>query len=186
MAIPLFRILAFAGFVGLGVYYRKKPVIHRSMMLLATLSILSAAVSRIVPLSNLYIGTVWERLFGPFLLTLVLGVVLLTIRSVLMRSPDGSFATGLGALIVIYAVTMQIAPTEAWAHIATMLVPRCHCSRGTARHGSLAHSARPTRRLIEGAWRRKGDRTMSQDRDPDSSATSSRRSWSAKARRDHS
>jgi hypothetical protein len=122
MAIPFFTVLIFAAFVSLGVLYRRKPRIHRSMMLLATLSVLSAAVSRIDPLNNLYIGTVWERLFGPFFLTLVIGVLLLITRCVLTRSLDRWFAIGLGALIVANALVMQIAPTAAWARFTSMLV----------------------------------------------------------------
>jgi hypothetical protein len=122
MAVPFFTILIFATFVSLGLLYRRTPKIHRSMMLLATLTVLAAGVSRIDLLNNLYVGTVWERLFGPFLVTLLLGVLLLLARWVLTRSLDRGFAIGLGALIVAAALIMQIAPTAAWARVTTMLI----------------------------------------------------------------
>jgi hypothetical protein len=92
------------------------------MMMLATLSVLSAAVSRTDPLNSLYLGTVWERLFGPFFLTLVIGVLLLIIRCALTRSLDRWFAIGLGALIAASALIMQVAPTAAWARFTSMVV----------------------------------------------------------------
>ncbi|MHC4447641.1 MAG: hypothetical protein ACYSXF_07675 [Planctomycetota bacterium] len=122
MAIPFFTVLIFAVFVSLGVLCRGKPRIHRSMMMLATLSVLSAAVSRTDPLNSLYLGTVWERLFGPFFLTLVIGVLLLIIRCALTRSLDRWFAIGLGALIAASALIMQVAPTAAWARFTSMVV----------------------------------------------------------------
>lgn len=123
MAVPFISVVIFGVFVMLGVIYRRKPHIHRSMMLLATLSALSAAVSRIEPLNSLYVGGVWERLFGPFFLSLLLGVVLLGIRSVMMRSVDRPFAIGMIALIAASAGIMQLAPTQAWSTFASLLVP---------------------------------------------------------------
>lgn len=123
MAVPFISVVIFAIFVALGVMYRRTPHVHRSMMLLATLSALSAAVARIQPLNNLYAGTEWERLFGPFLFTLTLGVVLVGIRSAMMRSLDRPFAIGLMALIAASVGIMLIAPTAAWAAFAGLFVP---------------------------------------------------------------
>lgn len=122
MAVPFISVWAFAGFVALGVIYRKKPDIHRAMMLFATMTAMSAAVSRIDPLNNLYLGTVWERWFGPFFLTFVLGIVLLAVRCALIRRFDRYFAYGLAGIIAIGVFIMNIAPTRAWEAFATMLV----------------------------------------------------------------
>ena len=83
----------------------------------------SAVASRIDLLNILYIGTIWERLFGPFLMTLVIGLLLLIMRFALTRSLDRSFAIGLGILMVADVCIMQIAPTAAWDRFASMLVP---------------------------------------------------------------
>ena len=122
MAVPFISVLAFAGFVALGVVYRKKPDIHRSMMFFATMTAMSAAVSRIDPLNNLYLGTVWERWFGPFFFTFMLGIVLLAIRCALIRRFDRYFAYGLAGMIAVGVFIMNIAPTRAWQAFATMLV----------------------------------------------------------------
>jgi hypothetical protein len=122
MAVPFISVLAFAGFITLGIVYRKKPDIHRAMMFFGTMTAMSAAVSRIDPLNNLYLGTVWERWFGPFFLTFVLGVVLLAVRCALIRRFDRTFAYGLAGMIAIGVFIMNIAPTRAWEAFATVLV----------------------------------------------------------------
>lgn len=123
MAVPFISSWIFAAFVGLGIYYRRQPRIHRTMMLLATLSAMSAAISRIDALNVLYAGTVWERLFGPFFMTMVLGLVLLGTRSALTRALDRPLALGLGVLLVASVGIMQLAPTPAWVWFASQLVP---------------------------------------------------------------
>ncbi|XVJ58409.1 MAG: hypothetical protein HEQ23_03015 [Tepidisphaera sp.] len=122
MSVPFISAWIFAGFVALDVYYRKKPQAHRPMMLLATLSAMSAAISRIDPLNALYAGTVWERVFGPFFWTLVLGVVLVAIRCAITRSVDRWFAGGMAALIALNAGIVAIGPTPAWAAFARLLL----------------------------------------------------------------
>ncbi|MEZ6193274.1 MAG: hypothetical protein R3C45_18530 [Phycisphaerales bacterium] len=114
MAVPFISVLAFAGFVVLGIVYRKKPDIHRAMMFFGTMTAMSAAVSRIDPLNNLYLGTAWERWFGPYFFTFVLGIVLLAVRCALIRRFDRYFAYGLAGMIAVGVFIMNIAPTRAW------------------------------------------------------------------------
>ncbi len=45
-AIPVGDMLAFSGLVGFGLYFRRKPETHKRLMLLATISILDAAIAR--------------------------------------------------------------------------------------------------------------------------------------------
>ncbi len=47
LTIPLFDMLVFAILVGAGFYYRRRPDTHKRLMLLATISILPAAVARL-------------------------------------------------------------------------------------------------------------------------------------------
>lgn len=122
MAVPFLSVLIFAIFVALGVRYRRTPHVHRSMMLLATLSAMSAAVARIQPLNDLYAGTEWERLFGPFLFTLLIGVALLAIRSAMMRTVDRPFTIGMAALTAASVGIMLLAPTGAWAAFTSLVV----------------------------------------------------------------
>ena len=48
LLIPLSDLAAFAMLAGSGVYYRRKPDIHKRLMLLATIAILPAALGRMV------------------------------------------------------------------------------------------------------------------------------------------
>lgn len=123
MAVPFISVVIFAIFVALGVMYRRKPHIHRSMMLLATLAAMSAAVARIQPLNDLYAGTEWERLFGPFLFTAIIGIALVGIRSAMARSLDRPFAIGMVVLIAASVGIMLLAPTSAWAAFTGLVVP---------------------------------------------------------------
>jgi hypothetical protein len=122
MIVPLVSIVTFAVFVAAGVWARRRADVHRPMMMCATLAALPAAVSRIDFLSNLYVGTVWESLFGPFFMTLVLGALLLAVRSFLTRSFDRWLAAGWAGLVLVSALMMQMAPGAAWDGFAGWLL----------------------------------------------------------------
>ncbi len=122
MAVPMFIILLFAAFVAIGVWNRRRPDIHRPMMFLATLAVVTAALNRIPGLGALYAATIWGRVFGPFFVTLVIGAAFLVAKSVLTRSLDRYYAIGYGVLVVAFAAIYQIATTAAWFRFASFLV----------------------------------------------------------------
>jgi hypothetical protein len=121
MAVPVISILVFAGYVALGVLTRKKPAIHRPMMFMAVMSTMSAPIARIDFLSSMYHLTIWERVFGPFFMTLVIGAVLFAIKTILTRSLDRAFALSFLALIALNWFTWAVAPTDAWLTVANAL-----------------------------------------------------------------
>lgn len=116
------QIVSFGLFVGVGVYYRRRPDIHRPMMLMATLTVISAAVARIGPLNALYEGTVLETIFGPDLWTLVLATLLLVVKWLILRSSDRWFAIGYGCLVASHLLVWWVANTDAWEWLATQLL----------------------------------------------------------------
>ena len=122
MAIPVISVLLFGGFVAAGVICRRRLAVHRAMMLLGTLAAISAALARIDSLANLYADTVWERLWGPFFMTVVLAVLLLFLKWLLTRSIDRIYAIGCAGLAVALAAIVQLAPTSAWDSVATALL----------------------------------------------------------------
>lgn len=122
MAVPIVSILIFAVFVVIGVWNRRRPEVHRPMMLLASLAAIPAAVSRIDAISDLYRGTVWESLFGPFFATLAVGALLLVIKWGLTRSFSRPFALGYAGLAASSAWIMQLATTSAWGRFASYLL----------------------------------------------------------------
>ena len=122
MAIPILGMLVFSVFVGIGVWQRRRPAIHRSMMLLATLAILVAATDRIGALHGLYGESIWGRVFGPFFPELVICAAFLGVKGLLTRSFDRWFAVGFAAFAVVSASIMQIATTDGWFRFASFLV----------------------------------------------------------------
>ena len=55
LLLPLGDMALFAGFFGAAVAYRRRPELHKRLMLLATVSLLFAAVTRIVPVEPAWI-----------------------------------------------------------------------------------------------------------------------------------
>ena len=122
MAVPVMTILAFGAFVAIGVWKRRKPAVHRACMFLGTLAATGAAVSRIDPLTSLYAGTVFERLFGPFFMTVVIGAVLVALRCALTRSAERPLIIGMVSLTLVWGVTIAVAQTGAWDGFASIFV----------------------------------------------------------------
>ena len=58
LASPIFTILLFAGFVFVGVWNRRRPEVHRPMMLLSVLALMPAPIDRLDAIQNIYMGTV--------------------------------------------------------------------------------------------------------------------------------
>jgi hypothetical protein len=122
MAVPIISVMIFAGFVAVGVWYRRRPEVHRPMMLLATMAAIPAALDRIDWMSSLYRQTVWGTIFGPFFSALVIGAVFLVVKWALTRSFDRYFAMGWAGLVVASAGIMRLATTQAWDSIAGFLL----------------------------------------------------------------
>lgn len=109
------EIGAFAAFVLAGLLLRKRPVRHRAMMLLATLSILAGATVRIPALFTVFGAVGWLGIFGP---VLTLGVIILAARSAVQRTLDRWFAAGLAAMSLAYFAAVQVATTAWWHEVA--------------------------------------------------------------------
>ena len=113
------EIALFVLFVTIGVLNRRRPRIHRPIMLMASLSILSGATGRI-PLVNSVFGVHhWMGIFGP---VVALGAVLLLVRWAMTRSLEREFAAGLAALLVASVVVAAAADTNVWVNWAGMIL----------------------------------------------------------------
>jgi len=122
MAVPVISITIFAGFVTAGLLNRRRPEVHRPMMLLAALAAIPAALDRIDAISSLYRQTVWGTIFGPFFSSLVIGAVFLVVKWALTRKFDRYYAMGWAGLVVASAGIMKLATTEVWDGIASFLL----------------------------------------------------------------
>jgi hypothetical protein len=115
LVVPLGDMLVFSILVGCGFYFRRRPDIHKRLMLLATIGILAAAVARL-PFGIMQAGPL--AFFGLTDLFIIPVVVydLLTLKRV-------HRATMFGAALIILSqpLRMMIGGTSLWFAFATWL-----------------------------------------------------------------
>jgi hypothetical protein len=122
MAVPVLSILLFALFVAVGVANRRRPAVHRPMMLMASVAVIGAAFGRMPPLTALYAGTVWEVVFTAFLMQVIFAAVLVAAKCVVFRSVDRWLVGGFAAMAVACVAISLGAKTQAWDQFATFLL----------------------------------------------------------------
>ena len=105
------EIALFVTFVAIGVLNRKRPRIHRPMMLLASLVILTGATGRIPQVNSIFGFHTWMALFGP---VVALGAILLLVRLAMTRSVDREFAAGYAVLVLVTVLAARLAVTNVW------------------------------------------------------------------------
>ena len=115
LMIMLAEVSLFTLFVLAGVLSRKKPKIHRAMMLLASLSILAGATVRMPVLFPIFGDGGWLGIFGPIF---TLGAIFLIACSLLRRGFDRWFAVGYVLMILFYVAASKFAISEAWGYLA--------------------------------------------------------------------
>ena len=113
------EIVLFVLFAAMGVLNRKRPRVHRPMMLMASLSIVSGATGRIPMVGSMFGQHHWMGIFGP---VVAIGAVLLLVRWAMTRSFEREFALGLGALVVASVVAAGLADTNVWVNWAGMIL----------------------------------------------------------------
>jgi hypothetical protein len=118
LMIMLAEVSLFTLFVLAGVLTRKKPKIHRAMMLLATLSILAGATVRMPFLFPIFGEGGWVGIFGPIF---TLGAAFLLTRCLIGRAFDRWFTAGYAVMIVLYVVASKFAVTTVWTHLAKVI-----------------------------------------------------------------
>lgn len=114
LLVMLTEMVVFAGLVITAVVNRKRAHIHRSMMLLTGLAILSAATDRTVWIQALTGHAGWWGMFAPELL---LGVLFIAVRWPLLGKPDRWFTGGLAVMMALYFVAFDLAKTATWNNI---------------------------------------------------------------------
>jgi len=115
LLIMLAEIMLFTTFVLAGILIRRRPEIHRAMMLLASLSILAGATVRMPILFGFFGRHGWVGIFGPIF---CLGAVFLIARCVLNRAADKWFAAGYAAMIAVYVAASAFAVSDTWSLLA--------------------------------------------------------------------
>lgn len=115
LVVPLGDMLVFSILVGAGFYYRRRPDVHKRLMMLATISILAAAVARL-PFAIMQAGP--PAFFG--LMDIFIVVCLLYDLITLKRIHR---ATALAGLLIVASQPLRliIGGTQAWLSFATWL-----------------------------------------------------------------
>lgn len=122
LTVPLSGILTFGAFVVAGIMNRRRPEVHRPMMFMASLAIVSAAMGRMPALNDWYAGTWLEHCLSAFVSTLALGALLLGLKCALEKRFDRWFATAFGILAIVCVSVSLAAKTDAWVAFASLLV----------------------------------------------------------------
>jgi hypothetical protein len=119
LLVMLVQLAAFAAFLWVGLLKRKRPEVHRPMMLLAGLSLLFGATTRISFLVGLF-GEGESRIafFGP---VFALMVFIIVVRLAVTRKLDRPFAVGSVVMMVAFVVAEMLSRTDLWRPIAAAM-----------------------------------------------------------------
>ena len=115
LVVPLGDMLVFAILVSAGFYFRRRPDVHKRLMMLATIGILAAAVARL-PFGIMQAGPI--AFFG---LTDVFVLVCVVYDLITLRRIHR--ATALAGLLIVASQPLRLAigGTQAWLQFATWL-----------------------------------------------------------------
>jgi hypothetical protein len=115
LLVMLTEIAMFTAFVAVGMLARKRPKIHRPMMLMAGMTLVAGALVRI-PFFRMVFGVNSPvSFFAPVFL---LGALLLLLRSYMSRSLDRWFALGYAALVIAFVAAERLSHSSLWSEWA--------------------------------------------------------------------
>lgn len=113
------QMLSFGTLVGIGLVYRRRPEIHRPMMLLATLVIQSGSLGRFPHIEDLAASPplyVW----GPVLL---LGGFLFLLQWGMSRVANRWYLMGYAGMVMASVLSVAVGSTALWNRIASTFAP---------------------------------------------------------------
>lgn len=117
LIIPIGDMLIFSVLIGLALYYRRKPQVHKRLMLLAAINLLTPAIARI-PLGFIINGGPLA-FFGLTDLVLLVAVAFDTYKH---RRLSPVFLWGSIGLILMQPLRLVLAGTALWLNFAAALV----------------------------------------------------------------
>jgi len=102
-----------------GILLRKRPAVHRVLMLTSSLSLLLGATSRMPWLNDIFGGYVPAGYFGP---VFVWGALLVVLGSIRLGKFDHRLAAGYALIVITNMVAYALSATTFWERCATALV----------------------------------------------------------------
>ena len=117
LAVPLGDMLLFSILVGIGLYFRSRPEIHKRLMLLSCLGMVTAAIARI-QIDSLQAGGLL-LFFGITDLCVLACVAYDTIKN---RRLHPAFGWGLLLIVASQPLRLALTSTPAWKQLAAWLV----------------------------------------------------------------
>jgi hypothetical protein len=118
LSLMLTNILGFGVLAGIGLKYRRRPEVHRPMMLLATLFVAAPAGFFRIPLIIDPIMGAIHTILAPWVPMLVLGVLLVLIKWLVTGFWDRYFAAGFVGIILVCVLQFFVANSAWWYRVA--------------------------------------------------------------------
>ena len=116
---PMLSLLLFPIFVAAAIHFRRDPPTHKRLILLATMAIATAGMSRLMLMVGL--DPTHYRAYAATYVVLLLPLI--TFDLVRLRTLHRSTAWGSALLLVRHALHQVIANTDQWQRVATWLTP---------------------------------------------------------------
>ena len=119
LATMLGEMLSFGTLVGIAIIYRRRAEIHRPMMLLASLMIISGSLGRCPYIAD-FASMPPLYVLGP---ALVLGALFLVLQWGMMRAVSRWYALGYCALVIASFVFVMVGHSSLWNQLSGAIVP---------------------------------------------------------------
>ena len=119
LATMLGEMLMFGALVAIAVIYRRRAEIHRPMMLLASLMIISGSLGRCPYIAD-YAAMPPLYVLGP---ALVLGALFLILQWGMTRAVNRWYGFGYSAVVIASVIFIVVGHSSVWNHIAGVIVP---------------------------------------------------------------
>jgi len=119
LATMLVQMLSFGTLVGIGLAYRRRPEIHRPMMLLATIAIQSGSLGRFPYIQDL-------AAFPPLYVwapVLLFGALLFVLQWGMSRIPNRWYLMGYAGMVMASFLSVAVGRTARWNRLFSTFAP---------------------------------------------------------------
>jgi hypothetical protein len=119
LATMFAEMILFGAFVGIALAYRRRPEIHRPMMLVATLAILSGSLGRFPYVEDLAARPPLYAWWPP----LLFGGLLFLLQWAMSRAANRWYFLGYAGIVIGALLSVAVGNTAVWNQIAAAFVP---------------------------------------------------------------